>query len=42
MSNIYSDDSTNIYSGNNASYAADIASYPKELKIEFIDNGDYF
>ena len=41
VSNSYNDDGTNIFINNTAFYGGSVASYPSELKIEVISNGDY-
>lgn len=40
LANQYKDDKSTYFSGNIARYGSNIASYPRELKIEFINNGD--
>lgn len=40
LANQYKDDKSTYFSGNIARYGYNIASYPRELKIEFINNGD--
>jgi hypothetical protein len=42
IKNDYLDDGTNIFSHNLANYGSDVASYPKELSIEFLTNNDYY
>jgi hypothetical protein len=36
------DDDTNEYDSNTANYGDDIASYPQELILTFLSNGDYY
>ena len=41
LANLYKNDNSNIFSGNKAKYGSNVASYPKEVQVEFIDNKDY-
>lgn len=40
LANQYKDDKSTLFRGNSARYGSNIASYPRELQIEFINNGD--
>jgi hypothetical protein len=42
LSNLVNIDSTNNFTGNTARYGHNVASYPSQLQVEFINNGDYF
>lgn len=41
VSYAYNDDGTNSFINNTAYYGGDVASYPSDIKIEVISNGDY-
>ena len=41
VSNRITVDSSNVFANNFAPYGANIGSYPKMIRIEFLDNNDY-
>lgn len=41
LANLYKQDNSNVFFGNKALYGADVASYPREVQVEFLNNKDY-
>jgi hypothetical protein len=42
VSNAYNDDNTNKFRNNTAYYGNDVASYPNQIYVEILSNGDYY